>query len=149
MPDEEAAASADGDKNIAIPAPKPDELPVISPPQTKTPISFNQQVNNFQQIPPSAWDGLTPVQRMELSKSILAQMDSMDQRHYDFAVKHVETETTRGVIRAVCGTVITVAGFSFAAYLAMHGQTILGLSISLPLATILAIVVGNRFVSRP
>lgn len=127
---------------------KSDELPAINPPATKTPVSFNQQINNFQQIPPSAWDGLTPEQRMELSKSILSQMDAMDQRHYEYAIKRVNTDTTRGTIRAVCGTLITVAGFSIAGYLGMHSQEILALSISMPLATILAIVVGNRFVSR-
>ena len=148
MPDEETTIDGDEDKGEIVPAVKVEDLPAITPPQTKTPITFNQQ-NNFQQIPPSAWDGLTPAQRMDLSKAILFQMDTMDERHYKFAVKHVETETKQGTIRAICGTIITVAGFSFAAYLAMNGQTILAMSISLPLATILAIVVGNRFVSRP
>jgi hypothetical protein len=148
MPDEEQAeAIAANEEKVALEA-SADQLPAIIPPQTKTPVSFNQQINNFQQIPPSAWDGLTPSQRMELSKSILKQMDSMDQRHYDYAVTQVQTETKRGTIRAICGSVIAMAGFLIAAYLGLHGQVILGLSISMPLATIIALVVGNRFLGK-
>lgn len=148
MPDEQTTSGSDQSKGEIVSAVKAEELPAISPPETKTPVTFNQQIN-VQQIPPSAWDGLTPAQRMELSKAILTQMDTMDDRHYKFALKRVETETTRGTIRTVCGTLIAISGFSFAAYLAMHEQTILAMTISLPLATILAIVVGNRFVGRP
>jgi hypothetical protein len=147
MPEAEGASSANESVEILAVA-KTEELPAINPPQTKTPISFNQQVNNFQQIPPSAWDGLTPEQRMELTRSILAQMDAMDKRHYDFAVAHVATEGKRATIGTISGALIAVMGFSISGYLALHGQTIVALSISMPLATILAIVVGNRFVSR-
>jgi hypothetical protein len=128
---------------------KTEDLPAINLPQTKTPVTFSQQVNNFQQIPPSAWDGLTPEQRLDLTRSILAQIDSMDKRHYDFAVAHVQTEARRSTIGTICGAAIAVLGFSISGYLSMHGQTIVALSITMPLATILAIVVGNRFVSRP
>jgi len=137
------------DSTEVVPAVKTEELPAINLPQTKTPVSFNQQVNNFQQIPPSAWDGLTPEQRLELTHSILAQMDSMDKRHFDFAVTHVQTEARRSTIGSICGALIAILGFSLSAFLSLHGQTIVALSISMPLATILAIVVGNRFVSRP
>jgi hypothetical protein len=148
MPDDDDSVDPDRDSAIVVPSIRAEELPAINPPQTKTPVSFNQQVNNFQQIPPSAWDGLTPDQRMELTRQILAQMDSMDKRHYDFAVDHVKADARRGVIGAICGGIIAILGFSIAAYLATHGQTIVALSVSMPLATILAIIVGNRVVSR-
>ena len=45
--------------------------PLPAPPQTKTPIQFNQQVNVYQQIPHSAWDGLSANQIVDLSKEIL------------------------------------------------------------------------------
>jgi predicted lipid-binding transport protein (Tim44 family) len=137
------------DSTEVVPTVKNEDLPAINLPQTKTPVSFNQQVNNFQQIPPSAWDGLTSEQRLELTRSILAQMDSMDKRHFDFAVTHVQTEARRSTIGSICGALIAILGFSLSAFLSLHGQTIVALSISMPLATILAIVVGNRFVTRP
>jgi len=127
---------------------KSEDLPAINPPSTKTPISFNTQVNNYQQIPPSAWDGLTPEQRMELTKLILSQTDAMDQRHYDFALLHVKTESRRNNIGTICGAIVAVIGFSLGGYLALRGQVMVGLSITLPLATILAIIVGNRFVTK-
>jgi hypothetical protein len=147
MPEIEKGDNPQEGAEIA-PATKSEELPKINLPQTKTPVSFNQQVNNFQQIPPSAWDGLTPGQRLELTRSILAQMDSMDKRHYDFAVTHVRAEATRSNVGSICGALIAVLGFSLSGYLSLHGETIVALSISMPLATILAIVVGNRFVSH-
>jgi hypothetical protein len=135
------------DKVEIVPTVKTDDLPPITPPQTKTPINFNQQIN-YQQIPPSAWDGLTPDQRIELSKNILEKMDAIDDRHYKFALKHIDIETKRGMIRAVCGTLIALFGFGISAYLATHNQTFSGLAISLPLATIIAVVVGNRVIGR-
>jgi fatty acid desaturase len=75
-------------------------------------------------------------------------MDSMDKRHYDFAVTHVRAEATRSNVGSICGALIAVLGFSLSGYLSLHGETIVALSISMPLATILAIVVGNRFVSH-
>ncbi len=148
MPPEGEQDKPDADDGSGIlSAPKMDELPPITPPETKTPITFNQQIN-YQQIPLSAWDDLTPDQRLELSKSILKTMDSIDERHYNFAVKRIDIETKRGTIRAISGTVIALIGFGLAAYLAMHGQTVVGLTISLPLVTIVAIVVGSRFVGR-
>ena len=121
----------------------------MNPPQTRTPVSFNQQINNFQQIPPSAWDGLTPEQRLELTRTILIQMDSMDKRHYDFALHHIDTESRRGTTGAIVGGFVAVSGFVISGYLSLHNQTVVALSISTALATILAIIVGNRFVSRP
>lgn len=43
------------------------------------------------------------------------------------------------------GSVIAIAGFAATVYLATSGHEMIALTISLPLATILAIIVGNRF----
>lgn len=120
-----------------------DELPPINPPQTKTPVQFNQQIN-YQQIPPSAWSGLTPDQRMQLSMAILDKMDTIDERHYNFAVDQIGKDARHGTIRSICGTVIAVCGFGLSAYLALHGQSFVSSTISLPLGTIIAMIVGNR-----
>ena len=138
------AAAPDDEKSVVLTS---DELPAINLPPTRAAVNFNQQVNNYQQIPPSAWDGLTPEQRLDLSKSILGQLDVMDKRHFDFAMDQAKKEGSKAKLSTICGLIITVAGFSVSGYLALHGQPLVGLSISTPLATILAIVVGNRFIS--
>jgi hypothetical protein len=43
------------------------------------------------------------------------------------------------------GSVIALAGFIAAGVLAMYGHELAAVTISLPLATILAVIVGNRF----
>lgn len=121
------------------------ELPQVTPPTTKAPVQFNQQVNVYQQIPPSAWDRLTPEQVVELSKMIVTQIDVADKRQFDYAIKQTETETSGKKLAIVCGSLVALIGFVAAAYLGTHGQMAIALSISLPITTILAILVGKRF----
>jgi hypothetical protein len=45
----------------------------------------------------------------------------------------------------VWGSAITLAGFAATVYMGLHGHEFIALTISLPLSTILAIIVGNRF----
>jgi len=73
-------------------------------------------------------------------------MDTMDKRHFDYAMDQANKEESRTKLSTVCGCAITLAGFGVAGYLALHGQTIVALTVSMPLATILAIVVGKRFI---
>lgn len=120
------------------------ELPPISPPQTKAPFQFNQ-VNIYQQIPQSAWDRLSPEQVVELSKAIIQQIDVADQRQFDYAIEQASQEKSGKKLAILAGSLIAALGFGLTAYLSLHGQTIAALSISLPLSTILAILVGKRF----
>ena len=122
------------------------ELPQVTPPSTtKTPVQFNQQVNVYQQIPPSAWDRLTPEQVVELSKVIVNQIDIADKRQFDYAVQQAESETAGKKIAIICGALVALVGFGGAAYLGIHGQVAVAMSISVPITTILAILVGKRF----
>jgi len=121
------------------------ELPQIAPPVTKTPVQFNQQVNIYQQIPQSAWDRLTAEQIVELSKVIVQQIDTADKRQFDYAISQANSEHSGKKIAVICGSAVAILGFSVTAYLALHGQVVPALSISLPLATILAVIVGRRF----
>lgn len=66
-------------------------VPSSPPPDTKIPIQFNQQVNVYQ-IPQNAWDRLTPVQVMELTKVILDQADATDKRHFEFATEQAKRD---------------------------------------------------------
>jgi hypothetical protein len=121
------------------------ELPPVSPPQTKTPVQFNQQVNVYQQIPPSAWDRLNPEQVVELSKVIVQQIDVADKRQFDYAIQKNKSSCSGKKTAIVCGSAITIGGFGATIYLGMHAHELIALSIALPLATILAVIVGNRF----
>ena len=122
-----------------------EEIPSPPPtPDTKTPIQFNQQIN-VHNIPPSAWDLLNSDQILGLSKAILHQADVIDERHYKYAMDRANKDSTGKKWAMSIGGVITVAGFAISAYLAGSGNTFAAVSISLPLGTILAIVVGNRF----
>jgi hypothetical protein len=120
------------------------ELPPVAPPVTKTPVQFNQQVNIYQ-IPQTAWDRLTADQVVELSKVIVQQIDTADKRQFDYAISQAKSEHDGKKLAIMCGSAVAILGFTVTTYLAIHGQIVPALSISLPLATILAVIVGKRF----
>jgi len=121
-------------------------LPTVIPPQTSVPVQFNQQLNlSIQQIPTSAWDRLSPDQVVEISKMIVSQIDASDKRQFDYAMDEVKRSSS-GKKTAICfGAIIALAGFTATTYLSLHGHELAGLTIALPLATIIAVIVGNRF----
>ena len=121
-----------------IPAPPP-------PPDTKTPIQFNQQINVYQKIPQSAWDRLDSDQIVDLSKEVMRQADIVDERHYQFAMAQSARDASGKKLAMFVGGIITISGFSAATLLAYSGNTIAAISTALPLATVLAVVIGNRF----
>ena len=82
---------------------------------------------------------------MDLSKRIIEQIDVADKRQFEYAVAEANSQKS-GKRTAICiGAIIAVAGFAATVFLASNGHEIIALSISLPLATILAVIVGNRF----
>lgn len=82
---------------------------------------------------------------MELSKKIIEQIDIADKRQFDYALEEARSAKSGRHAAMLVGALITVAGFTATVYLASHGHEMIALSVSLPLATILAIIVGNRF----
>ena len=120
--------------------------PPPTPPQTKTPVQFNQQVNVYQQIPKSAWTGLNSDQIVDLSKVILHQMETFDKRQFDYAMDQSGKQDSRKRRTLTYGSIVTVIGFIITAYLAKNGYELVAMTISMPLATILAIIVGNRLI---
>jgi len=118
--------------------------PEIVPPKTKAPVQFNQQNNFYQQIPNTAWDRLSPDQVVELSKRILDHANELDKRDYDFAKDRIGREDQRGKRNLYLGSVIVVVAFSVAGYLSIHGHEFIASTISLPLVTLLAMLVGNK-----
>jgi acetamidase/formamidase len=121
-------------------------LPTVVPPQTKAPIQFNQQVNlSIQQIPTTAWDRLSPDQVVAISKMIIEQIDATDKRHFDYAMDQVKRLSSGKKIALACGSLVSVAGFAATAYLSINNHELVALAIALPLATVIAMIVGNRF----
>ncbi len=115
-----------------------------SPPNTKTPVQFNQQINVYQ-IPQSAWSQLSSDQIVDLSKVVLQHANEVDERHFKFAMATSRRDSSGKKWATSVGGIITIAGFGAAAFLAYSGNTLAAIAIALPLATILATVVGNRF----
>ena len=119
-------------------------LPPVNPPATKTPLQLNQQVNVYQQIPPNAWNSLSQAQVFELTKDILKLSDGIDKRHFDHATNLADKRSARDKISMGVGGAIAILGIGGAIYLGANGHEMIAMSISLPLATILAVVVGRR-----
>lgn len=119
--------------------------PLATLPGTKLPVQFNQQVNVYN-IPQSAWDRLNPDQVMELTKVILEQADATDKRHFEFAMNEAKLEDHGKKLSMKIGLGITVAGFAGAVALGFYGHELASLAVSLPITTILAVIVGNRFI---
>ena len=80
MPKEEEQANEDEKQAV---------LPPMTSPSTKTPFQVNQQFN-IQQIPPRAWERLSPEQIVDVSKTVLDQVERTDQRQFTWAMKEVE-----------------------------------------------------------
>jgi hypothetical protein len=124
----------------------PDELqslPKVIPPKTSAPFQFNQQVN-IQQIPPKVWDRLTPDQIVDLSKSMLNQIEKMDARHFDYAMDQAEKASHARKQAAYIGGAVALVGFAASTYPAASGNAIVAGIIATFLATIIAVIVGNK-----
>ena len=117
-------------------------LPPLPP--TGKGIELKQQINVYQ-IPQNAWDRLNQEQTLQLTEMILERADTIDKRHFDYAIEKVKSSTSGKKMAIIAGGVITVAGFVLAAVLALYGHETAALTVSLPIATILALVIGNRF----
>ncbi|MFZ3343183.1 MAG: hypothetical protein WA213_20055 [Terriglobales bacterium] len=117
-------------------------LPPLPP--TGKAIEFKQQINVYQ-IPQNAWDRLNQEQTLELTKMILERADAIDKRHFDYAVEKVRSSARGKKTAIITGSLITIAGYAVSATLALYGHDTAAIAVSLPITTILALVVGNRF----
>jgi hypothetical protein len=120
-------------------------LPPVIPPQTAAPFQFNQQVN-IQQIPPKVWERLTPEQIVDLSKTIVSQVERMDKRHYDLALERAKRSAATKRYAMLIGGFVALAGLGATTYLASHGNGIVAGILGTFLATILSVIVGNRLI---
>ena len=120
-------------------------LPPVSPPSTKAPFQFNQQIN-IQQIPPKAWDKLSPDQIVELSKVIVAQIEKSDERQYNWAMTQAKNAVTAQTRALLIGGVVALGGVAATTYLSMAGHQLVAAILGTFLATLVAVVVGNHFI---
>ncbi len=148
MPDEKDEPESEESTTAIEAASDPNaELPTVTPPKTKASVQFNQQNNFYQSIPSNAWDRLSPEQVVELSRDILKHMDLTDERGYNFAMDRVRRSEARNKLNLIVGSIVVLVAFVLTAYLATHGHEFVALTISLPLATILAMLLGNRLLN--
>ena len=82
---------------------------------------------------------------MELTKVILDQADATDKRHFEFATEQAKRDDSGKKLSIIVGGIISLAAFVAAGLLAVKGHDTAAITISLPLTTILALIVGNRF----
>ena len=99
-------------------------LPKVIPPKTAAPFQFNQQIN-IQEIPSKVWDRLSPEQVVDLTKSMLDRIESMDARHFDFAMDQAERGDNQGKRNTYVSAGVALAGYSLTAFLASTGETLI------------------------
>lgn len=121
----------------AVPAPP-------LPSGTKAPVHVNQQVNYYQ-LPETAFDRLSNDQVMELAKFAMQKADETDKRHFHFAMTQARREAKGRTLAILVGGAVAVVGIGVSALLSMYGHELVAVCVAVPLTTILAIVVGNRF----
>jgi hypothetical protein len=81
---------------------------------------------------------------VELSKRVLDHANELDKRAYEFAKERVGRDDQRGKRNLYLGSIIVVVAFLIAGYLSLHGHDFIASTISLPLVTLLAMLVGNK-----
>ena len=141
----EDITNGDGAADLTT-SPDTQALPPVVPPHTSAPVQFNQQLNlSIQQIPTSAWDRLTPAQVVDISKTIIGQIDASDKRHFDYAMEEIKRSSAGKRVSIVCGSVVALLGYGITGYLAMHGHDLIAMAIALPITTVLAVIIGRRF----
>jgi hypothetical protein len=120
-------------------------LPPVVPPQTKAPFTFNQQVN-IQNIPPQAWDRLSPDQVVDLSKTLLDQVDKIDKRRFDWSMERAKRTDSMHARALTIGGIVALVGLSGVVYLSAQGHEVVAAIVGTFLATVVAVVLGNRLI---
>ena len=119
-------------------------LPEFIPPETKTSVSFNQ-LNFYQQIPSGVWDRLSEETVAQFCAATLEDTDRIGKRHFDYAMDDAHRSERASRRSIVAGSIIACCGIASTVYLVSTGHEIVALTISLPLATIISILVGRGF----
>lgn len=97
-----------------------------NPPDTKTPVQLNQQVNVYQQIPANVWERFTPDQALQAMHLILEHAEQTDRRHFEFAMDQAKKAHASEKVRFWLGTAAYVLGYCVAAVLALQAHPIVG-----------------------
>jgi hypothetical protein len=70
--------------------------------------------------------------------------DDQDERHFQFSKEKLNRIEGQNKRNLYLGSFVVLVGFGLTGFLAMQGHELVALTISLPLATIVAMLVGNR-----
>ena len=93
MPDNDAKVDKPGARTENAPGEKSGESPVLpappAMPKTEVLQQYNQQIN-IQQIPQQAFDMISPEQIVKIYESTLQHIDSVDKRHFEFALHQAQ-----------------------------------------------------------
>ena len=114
-------------------------------PKASLPIRFEQ--NLMPQIPPDTWSKLSGEQFFNLANQIMEFSCEMERKRFDSEQERIKREDAAGTRNLIVGTLIVVAGFGAAAYLAVQNQQAVALSITGPLTALVAVVIGRRILS--
>lgn len=135
-PPEEIDSSSDGNNSAPALPPTP------ATPGTTAEIQYNQL--NIQQIPPSVLDRLPPDQVVELYNSTLKYMDTVNNRRFEVAITESNRKGAAEKRNVWIGTLLSIVGLGCASLLAVSGHEEVALAVVTFLATIIAVVVGNK-----
>jgi hypothetical protein len=110
----------------------------------RRPRSNSISKSTSQQIPSRAWEKLSADQIVDLTKTIVNQIEKSDERQFNWAVEQAKSSSTTQRLAMCIGGVIAVAGIGLTAYLAMSGHEVIAGMLGTFLVTIISCAIGNR-----
>ena len=120
----------------------PGDLKPPKEPKASLPIRFEQSL--MPQIPPDTWSKLSGEQFFNLANQIMEFSCEMERKRFDSEQERIKREDAAGTRNLVVGALIVIVGFGAAAYLAVHNQRAVALSITGPHTALVAVVIGRR-----
>ena len=97
-----------------------------SPPDTKTPVQLNTQINVYQQIPANVWERFTPEEALRAIEMLLVHAEQVDKRHFDFAMDQARKAHASEKARFWLGTAAYALGYCAAVVLALYSHPVVG-----------------------
>ena len=112
-------------------------------PETSRPVHFNQQAN-IGHVPPQIWGRLSADQVLDLSKMLLSDSSTLDERRFKFAMEAEERRSDDKRRSTVIAGTVAACGFGLCGYLAANGLELHAGMVLTFLGTIISVVVGKK-----
>jgi hypothetical protein len=126
-------------------ADKPEDLTPPTEPKTSVPIRLEQAIGP--QIPITEWSKLSGDQFFSLASRIIELSGELEKKRLDQEQQRINHDDAVKARNLMAGILIVIVGIGAAVYLAINNQVSVALSITGPLATLVAVVIGRRFFS--